>query len=401
MTHYLRLTGLLLATLLLSSCSLFGDDEEESEPKELVKFDSTVVIKRLWTTKVGGESEFLLVGLRPASDGNRIYAASQDGKVVAVDPANGKTSWKVDVETEISAGPSVGAGIVVVAGKDGHIIVLDAASGAEQWRVDIGGESLAPPLVQGEAIISQSIDNRLTSLARFDGRQRWELEQSPPVLTMRGAATPLLVGSTVVAGFDNGRLLAVNVDTGDIEWDSMLALPSGRSDLDRLSDIDGSIAIVGQDIYAGGYQGRVASVAAESGQVLWAREISTHVGVAADWNNVYTARDGGELVALSRLNGSDLWRNDSLLRRDPTLPVPFSTTVVAGDFEGYLHFFNNLSGVAVARVRFGKSAITSEPLVVGNQLVVQSDNGSIAAYVVVDAVPERTAPDISESADES
>ena len=109
MTHFLRLFGLLLATLLLSSCSLFGDDEPESEPKELVKFDSSLVIKRLWTTKVGGESEFLLVGLRPASDGNRIYAASYDGKVIAVDPETGKSTWKTDLETEISAGPSVGA----------------------------------------------------------------------------------------------------------------------------------------------------------------------------------------------------------------------------------------------------------------------------------------------------
>lgn len=401
MTQLLRIAGMLLATLLLSSCGIFGDDDEEAEPKELVKFDSSLQIKRLWTTKVGGESEFLLVGLRPSSDGNRIYAASQDGKVIAVDPATGKAAWKIDVETEISAGPSVGGGVVALAAKDGQIIMLDAASGAEQWRVDIGGESLAPPLVQSDSIIVQSIDNRLSALSRFDGRQRWELEQSPPVLTIRGAATPLQVGSSVIAGFDNGRLLAVNLDTGDIEWDSMLALPTGRSDLDRLSDIDGSIAIVGQDIYAGGYQGRIASIAAESGQVLWSREISTHVGVAADWNNVYTVREGGELVSLGRLNGSDVWRNDSLLRRDPTLPVPFSTTVAVGDFEGYLHFFNNLSGEPVARVRFGKSAITSEPLVVGNRLIVQSDGGSIAAYVVVDDVPKRTAPDISETADES
>ena len=401
MTQLLRIAGMLLETLLLSSCGIFGDDDEEAEPKELVKFDSSLQIKRLWTTKVGGESEFLLVGLRPSSDGNRIYAASQDGKVIAVDPATGKAAWKIDVETEISAGPSVGGGVVALAAKDGQIIMLDAASGAEQWRVDIGGESLAPPLVQSDSIIVQSIDNRLSALSRFDGRQRWELEQSPPVLTIRGAATPLQVGSSVIAGFDNGRLLAVNLDTGDIEWDSMLALPTGRSDLDRLSDIDGSIAIVGQDIYAGGYQGRIASIAAESGQVLWSREISTHVGVAADWNNVYTVREGGELVSLGRLNGSDVWRNDSLLRRDPTLPVPFSTTVAVGDFEGYLHFFNNLSGEPVARVRFGKSAITSEPLVVGNRLIVQSDGGSIAAYVVVDDVPKRTAPDISETADES
>jgi outer membrane protein assembly factor BamB len=209
------------------------------------------------------------------------------------------------------------------------------------------------------------------------------------------------VGSFVIAGFDNGRLIAVNVDTGDIEWDSMLALPTGRSDLDRLSDIDGAIAVVGQDIYAAGYQGRVASIAAESGQVMWSREISSHVGMAADWNSVYTTREDGEVIALTRMNGVESWRNDDLLRRDPTLPVPFHTVVVVGDFEGYLHFFSSIDGAPVARLRQGKKAISNEPLVIANRLYVQSDDGSVAAYEVVQPRQKPRAPDVSATADES
>jgi outer membrane protein assembly factor BamB len=224
-----------------------------------------------------------------------------------------------------------------------------------------------------------------------------------PALTMRGASSPALVGSSVIAGFDNGRLVAYNIDTGDIEWDSMLALPTGRSDLDRLADIDGAIAIVGQDIYAAGYQGRISSIAAESGQVLWSREISTYKGIAADWNSIYTVKDDGEVIALTRNNGAELWRNDDLLRRDPTLPVPFRTSVVVGDFEGYLHFFSALDGEALARVRFGKAAITSDPLVVANRLYVQSDNGSVGAFEIVQQRPKRNAPDVADrpAADES
>ncbi len=218
---------------------------------------------------------------------------------------------------------------------------------------------------------------------------------------MRGASSPMLVGSLVIAGFDNGRLAAINIETGDIEWDSMLALSTGRSDLDRLADIDGAIAVVGQDIYAAGYQGRVSSIAAESGQVLWSREISTHVGMAADWNSVYTARDDGEVIALTRINGAETWRNDDLLRRDPSLPVPFHTTVVVGDFEGYLHFFSSIDGKAVARLRQGRKAISSDPLVVANRLYVQSDDGSVAAYEVVQNRQQRRAPEVAESADES
>ena len=395
--------GLVVATLLLSSCGIFGEKEdEELEPKELVKFESTLGVKKLWTAKVGGDSEFLLIGLRPAGDGNRIYAAGGDGDVIAFDPQSGKQHWKTKLDIELSAGPAVNNGIVVVGTKNGSIIVLDASSGAEQWRVDVGGEMLARPLIDDTNIYIQTIDNRLIALARFDGKQRWEMEQTPPVLTMRGVSSPMLVGSSVVAGFDNGRLIATNVDTGDIEWDAMLSLPTGRSDLDRLADIDGSIAVVGQDVYAAGYQGRIASVAAESGQVLWSREISSMVGVAADWNSIYTTRDDGEVIALTRSNGADYWRNDDLLRRDPTLPVPFHTTAVVGDFEGYLHFFSSIDGSAVARVRLGKKAITSAPIVVSNRLYVQNDDGTVGAYEIVQTRQERNAPDVAEpAADES
>ncbi len=406
MIRSLRLTGLigvLAASLLLSSCSLFGDKDEEEKPKELVKLKDTIKVKKLWSTKVGGKSEYLLVGLRPIGDGNLIYAASQDGKVMAIDPDSGKSRWKSELDIELSAGPDVGEGVLALASKDGYIVALDANSGAELWRVYVGGETLAKPLISNDVVIVQTIDNRLIALARFDGKQRWEAKQSTPALTMRGASSPSLVGSSVVAGFDNGRLAAYKVDTGDVEWEVMLALPTGRSDLDRLSDIDGAIAVVGQDIYAAGYQGRISSIAAESGQVLWAREISSYKGAAADWNSIYTVKDDGEIIALTRANGAELWRNDDLLRRDPTLPTPFLTSVVVGDFEGYLHFFSGISGDALARLRFGSSAISINPLVVANRLYVQSDDGKVGAFEIVQERPKRKAPDVADEpvADES
>ena len=251
MNNFWRLLGLVGAVMVLSSCSLFGDEEdEELLPKELVKFEAKLKIKRLWSNKVGGGSEYLLVGLRPDGDGNRVYAASMDGKIAAYDPESGKQHWKTDIDEAISAGPAVGEGSVAVATRDGYVVLLDADSGSEQWRTYVGGETLAHPIIKDDSVVVQTIDSRLIALTRFDGKQRWEVEQQMPALTMRGASSPLLVGSLIVAGFDNGKLLAANVDTGDIEWDSMLALATGRSDLDRLSDIDGAIAVVGQDIYA-------------------------------------------------------------------------------------------------------------------------------------------------------
>jgi outer membrane protein assembly factor BamB len=235
----------------------------------------------------------------------------------------------------------------------------------------------------------------MRAISVYDGRQLWSLEQSTPSLTMRGSAIPVLVGKTIIGGFDNGRLVAADLDSGDVIWESLLSPPKGRSDLDRLSDIDGSIAVVGQDVYASGYQGRLASVAAESGQVLWSREVSSYVGVSADWSSVYTASADGELVALAKRDGIEAWRNNDLLRREPTLPIPFNTTVAVGDLDGYIHFFSNLNGTPVARIKLGGSAISNAPVAVANRLYVQNDAGVLAAYKVVDERPKRQAPDIS------
>jgi len=387
---------LLVAALpLLVSCGVFGDKDKELEPKELLSFKQTLKVKRLWSAKVGGDAAFLRVALRPVGDGTRIYAAGYDGVVAAFDPESGREIWKIKLDTELSAGPGVGENRVVVVARNGIAIVLDASTGEQVWRKSVDGESLARPLISGEVVIVQTIDNRMQALSIFDGRKLWSLEQSTPTLTMRGSADPVLASTTVIGGFDNGRLIAADRDTGNVAWESLLSPPTGRSDLDRLSDIDGSIAIVGQDIFAAGYQGRLAAVASESGQVLWSREISSFEGVSADWSSVYTATAGGEIVALGKRDGVEAWRSDDLLRREPTLPTPFHTTVAVGDLEGYVHFFSNVNGSPVARIKLGGAAISNAPVAVANRLYVQNDAGALAAYEVIDERPQREAPDIA------
>ncbi len=391
----------LSAALVISACGLFGDDDEELEPAELIDFETKVPVKRLWKTKIGADAEFLRVALRPMGDGNRIYAASVNGNVVALDPENGKQVWRNKLDVTLSSGPGVGEGLVVVITADGYVVALAGDDGTERWRAYISGESLATPVVHEQWVVVQTVDNKLIALSAFDGSERWSVAQSTPALTMRGSTSPMQVGQTVVTGFDNGRIMAIDLASGDVEWDSMLAPPSGRSDLDRLSDIDGDIAVVGQDIYASGYQGRIASLAAESGQVLWARELSSYEGVAADWNNVYSTLDNGELIALNRRSGTEIWRQNALLRREPTVPVSFRTTVAVGDLDGYLHFFSNVDGEPVARVRAGSSAIVSTPVVMADRLFLQSDDGSVSAWYVVEPKrDDRRAPDTAEEDDQ-
>ena len=395
-----RTLVLIALSVALSACGLFGDEEEEKlEPAELIDFRPTVKIKRLWKADLGGDAEFLRLALQPVGDGNRIYAASHDGNVSAFDPANGKRLWRSELEIELSAGPGVGNGLVAVASSNGFVVLLDAKDGSERWRVNVGGESLARPLIANDVVIIQTVDNRLRALQIFDGSERWVVLQSMPALTVRGSASPVLSGSNVIAGFDNGSVIAVDLDSGDIGWDTLLAPPAGRSDLERLSDVDGAIAIVGQDIYAAGYQGRIGAIAAESGQLFWSNETSSFVGVAADWTSLYTIQDDGVLIALVRRTGAESWRQDALLRREPTLPVPFHSLVAVGDLQGYVHFFSSIDGEPAARVRLGSKAITSDPVVVADRLYVQSDSGTIAAYAVVAPKRPQKVPDIAADED--
>jgi len=390
----LRAVGIVAATIVLSNCA--KDDEKALEPTKLTDIETTVQIKRLWSTKIGGDAEFLRVALRPVGDGNRIYAASRDGNVVALDPETGREIWRNKLDLVLSSGPGVGEGLVVVGAADGYLIALTAETGVEQWRADVTGESLATPIVKDNLVVAITVDNRLRALSTFDGSERWIVEQSTPRLTMRGSASPVLVGTSVIAGFDNGKLVAANLASGDIEWESMLSPPTGRSDLERLADIDGMISVVGQDVYASGYQGSIASIASESGQILWSRDLSSFEGVSADWNNLYTVDEEGAVIALTRRSGDEAWRQNSLLRREPTLPIAFQTTVAVGDLEGYLHFFSNFDGDPVARVRVGSQAISNDPVVVADRLYVQTDGGNVSAYVVQQPKRQRNAPDISD-----
>ena len=379
--------------LLVAGCGVFGggDDEEELEPTPLVEFEETLPVRRLWSTRVGKGSEFLRLSLTPSGDGSNIYAASYDGQVVSLNADNGRQNWAVNVDSTLTAGPGYGDDLLVVVSRDGEAICLRSDDGTEVWRVDLDGESVSIPAIGNDVVVVQTIDGFLRGLSAFDGSILWAIEHSAPALTLRGSAAPVIAGTTVIAGFDNGRLIAASLLDGATEWEAMLSPPSGRSDLDRLADVDGRVTVVGQDVYAAGYQGRVAALAAESGQVLWSRELSTYAGVSAEWDKVYALTAEGELVAMQRRNGDDSWRQTALIRREPSTPVPFNTSVVVGDFEGYLHFFDTATGATVARERVGKGLISGQPVVIANRLYVQSESGDLAAFEVQRPEPADTA----------
>jgi outer membrane protein assembly factor BamB len=372
----------LLIAVLVQLIACAGSKDSAEPPAELTDIEQTLNVRKVWSGKVGGSGDRLRLGLRPATDGARIYAGSHEGQAAAFDAPTGRKLWSVKTELPLAAGPGVGEGIVVFGTTDGDLIALDAESGAERWRVAVGSEVLAPPAVAPNVVVLRTVDGRLRGFSSRDGATLWTVEQNLPALTLRGNTAPRVAGSMVVSGFNNGRVGAYEVSTGEVVWELAVANPTGRSELERLVDVSAGLQVVGNDVYVVGYHGRAVGIDLETGVVLWQQDLSSYAGLGADINNVYITSDFDAVVALDRAAGTQLWRQDALRLRDLTAPTRYANTLVVGDFEGYLHWLSPDDGSFLARERAAGERISAAPLVVGQNVYVQGDDGTVAAYTL-------------------
>lgn len=377
-------TSTFLFALGLIAAGCAGKDEIVEPPAELVEFESTLRVERIWTHKVGAPTERLRLGLTPASDGARVYAGGFDGKVAALDIATGEEIWRQDTELPLAAGPGYGAGILVFGTSDGDLLALDAATGEQRWRVAVGSEVLAAPAVSQNVVVFRSVDGRLRGASTTDGSTVWTVETSAPTLTLRGNTAPRVAGVAAVCGFSNGRVGAYSLADGETLWEVTVANPAGANELERLVDIGVGLQVAGNDVYAAGFQGRAIGVDLNTGLILWEHDVSSYAGLGADTANVYVTDTFSGVTALTRRGGSVVWRQEALRLRDVTAPVRYRDAIVVGDLDGYLHWLDVTDGHFLARVRVAKERITSTPLVVGLNLLVQSDDGTLAAYALVE-----------------
>ncbi len=376
----LIVSGLLLVTG--SGCSLFRSDDAEQidPPVPLPEYESRLKLDRLWQVKVGDGSEHLLLGLAPATDGARVYAGAHDGRAVAVDLENGRKIWSTETDLNLSAGPTVGHGLAVFGTGDGQIVALDTADGSLRWISAVMGEVLAPVAISSTSVAMRSVEGRLRVLDISDGVELWNVEQPVPKLTLRGTSSPAITGDTVVAGFDNGRVAAYALRDGQTRWENVVAPARGRTEVERLADVDSPIHIVDQDVYASSYNGRTASLALESGQILWSQDVSSYHGLSADWTAVFVTSSVSHVVAMSRTSGSILWTQEALHQRALTAPTPVANSLVVGDYEGYVHWLDASNGDLIGRVRADKTAIVAQPRVAGDVVVVLAESGTMTAY---------------------
>ena len=366
-----------MVALLVAACD---KEKNVQPPAELVKFSPSLRVERAWSIGTGGGDEALRLALAPAIEGDTAYLAGHDGDVFAVAADSGRSKWRTDLKTRLSAGPGVGGGLVVVGSPEGEVIALDAGSGAERWRTALGGEILARPAASAQRVVVRTVDGRLVGLDATSGGQVWSYEQPVPRLSLRGSASPVISGDSVFCAFDNGRVAALGLADGDLLWSTAAATASGRTELERLVDIDEAVRVAGNDIFVVGYQGRVGMLARASGQIWWARDMSSHGGVALDSLALFVSTADGVVMAIRQRDGSEIWRQDAMIRRGLTGPAVVGDAVVVGDFEGYLHWMDRQTGQLVARERAGGDRMSQAPVSANGMVFVQSDGGTAYAF---------------------
>lgn len=374
------LLAVLCAALLVQACSLGARRDKPEKPTELQPLQNAAKVSQLWSARIGGDSEHLRLGLRPASDGTRVFAAAHDGTVNGFDLITGNRDWRVDSKLPLSAGPGYGEGLIVVGGAEGQVAAYEAVDGVRRWSASVAGEVLATPVIGRGFVIVRTVNGRLIALDATTGQVRWRYEQSMPRLSLRGIGRPAIGADRVVAGFDNGRLVALRLSDGTELWQVPLASQRGTTELERLADIDSNVIISGEEVYTAGFQSRAVLLNLMDGRAAWAEDLSSAGGIAIDWTGLYATGGDGVVVALDRRTGAQQWRQEALKYRGVTGPEAFGNAVVVGDFEGFLHWLSIEDGAITSRARAGKTRIVMPPLAVGERLFVQDESGTLYAF---------------------
>jgi outer membrane protein assembly factor BamB len=388
----LRNLGALLAMGLLTACAgvnlnpleWFGDDEV-NPPKELVEIAEEVRLRRLWSVNVGNGQGDNYTRIIPAVDRGVVYAASENGTVVAVDLSSGDVIWRERLDdVTLTGGVGAGGGLVAVGTRDAEVVALDQQDGSVRWITPVTSEVVAAPTTNGDIVVVQTVDDKVAGLEASNGERRWIYESTQPALTLRGTSRPVITSAgSVIAGFSNGTLVSVSASDGVWRWEERIAVPEGRYDIERVIDVDGDLLVDGSRILASSYQGNLMALDILTGRIVWGLEgTSSYHGLARGFGNLYYSDDESLVVAIRDNSEDVVWRNEDLQFRQITAPTAITNYVAVADFEGYIHLLSQIDGRIVGRVRVDSDGVRSNLINSNGRLIAYGNSGTLAAYSI-------------------
>ncbi len=390
-----RVAVVAMLGLALSGCSTVkgwfaGKDaaaKKLQEPVELVKFEPTVKVDKLWSVNLGKGERRVGVRQGPAVADGRVYAAAITGGVHALDLQTGKQVWEWEPAKEkkkpklrLSGGPGVGDGIVVIGTLDGQVFALDASDGSEKWHARVPGEVISAPAVANGMVYVRSNDGRITAFDQANGSQRWFNPRELPALTVRGNA-PVVTGPGVLfIGNDDGTLAALVANDGRTLWDQVVGNPEGRTELERMADVDGAPVLEGNNLYVTSYKNQTIAIEGPTGRPLWSRDHGGAGGLALSSSYVVVTDPQGGVFGLDKQTGAASWSQTGLARRQLSGPGIQGDYVVVGDLDGYVHWLQQSDGALAARAKAGGDPIKAQPIVADGIVLVQNVEGKLTAF---------------------
>jgi len=399
-----NLAGLLAVVVTTAGCSWFswlpwaGDEvEDPNKPAELAKYKAEVRIKRQWGAGIGKGLGKKYLRLSPHVVADRVVAADGYGYVEARERFKGKRVWKARVgdpdgrgfsftdrrdPSFVTGGVGGGEGLVLIGTARAEVIALAVVDGSERWRTQVSSEVLSVPVAADGMVYAQTSDGRLVALDAANGEQRWTYDTQVPTLTLRGTGAPVFQSGLVFAGFANGKVGAFRGKTGEPLWEQRIMLPQGRSELDRIVDVDGAPLIGSSAVYAASFQGRIKGLRPSDGAVLWERDTSTSVDLAEGWGHVYVVDDKDVITAIDQRSADVAWEQRGLYRRTLSAPVAFGNYLVVGDGEGYVHVMAQSDGRFLGRRKVDGDGIRSSMVVADNLLYVLGNGGKLEALAI-------------------
>lgn len=407
-TRYTRWPLVLVPVLLLAGCSWFTwlpwvddpDDDKSDEPAKLVKFTEEIKLKRLWRASIGDGLGRKYLRLRPAIVADRIIAADGYGHVEARDRFTGKRIWRTRTHeldkgflsslnfidrtdpSFVGGGVGVGEGLALVGTTDGEVVALDVADGSQRWVARLGSEVLSTPAAEDGRVFAQTIDGRLVALSATDGEVLWTYDNQVPILTLRGTSSPVVERNIVFAGFANGKIIAFRTENGEPIWEDRVMLPEGRSELERIVDVDTQPLVTDGMVYIAAYHGPVKALSGRDGRTRWEREVSTYLDLAEGYNQIYVVDEQDVVSAIDEASGEVNWQQDDFARRKLGSPLAFSNYVLVTDDEGYLHVIAQRDGRHLGRRKIDGKGVRSNMLVQDGTVYVLDNAGGLHALEI-------------------
>lgn len=370
----LRSSVLVLGVLALAGCSMFSSKNERYEPLPLTEYAAGVSATVVWTASIGSGGGY---GFAPTVVGDSVYAATPSGAVSKINLATGAVQWQANTGSKLSAGAGSDGHITAVAASDGTVTAYND-QGVQAWQAKATSEVSVPPVVGNGMVIVRSSDYRIQAFDAATGDPRWNVQRPGPALALKTSMQMRIVDGLLISGLPNGKLIAITVANGHVQWEGTVSVSQGATDLERISDVVGIPQIEGPLLCGVSYQGRMVCFdVSQGGLPVWEQRFSSNTGMTSDSQYVYAANQRDTVYAYSLADGHEIWKQDGLRNRRLSSPAVVPQAVAFGDLEGYVHFLARTDGHLLGRVNVGGGAILSPLVATSRGVLVQTGGGNL------------------------